>query len=145
MTATVDRSVGCDLHRSHGPEPTYLEVHHVVPQAWQATWQPPPPWPYPLASPDRPGLTLWDARTVNVCRTGHGNVHHWIVRMMELGRDRESDDVGSLIQLVLDETRLAGHHPGRSDLEWASQALWRFQEVGGELATLIAAHQYGAI
>jgi hypothetical protein len=140
---TVDREVGCDLHKSHDPEPTYLEVHHVIPQAWQATWQPGPPWPFPGSSPDRSGLNLWDNRTVTVCRTGHGNIHHWIVQLMEAARDRETDDVGSLLHIV--RSGLVLHRPGRADYECAAQALWRFQEAGGELATLIAARQYGAI
>lgn len=143
MTLSVSRDVGCGIHRAHDPEPTYLEVHHVVPQAWQATWKPDGPGPDPGPSPDRPELDLWDSRTVVVCRTGHGNIHHWIVAMMHAAHDLGIDDVARLMHEV--RSGLVHHMPGVDDFSCAAQALIRWQEVGGELGTLIAAREWGAI
>lgn len=143
MTQTVDREIGCDVHRSHDPAPAYLEVHHVIPQAWQATWRPEGRGPFPAPSPDTKGLELWDARTATVCRTGHGNIHFWIVRMMHVADDLAVDDVPRLMHEV--RSRLVGHSPGTDDFAVASSALIRFQEVGGDLGTLIAAREWGAI
>lgn len=143
MTQTVDRDEGCDLHRGHEPEPTYLEVHHVVPQAWQATWQPDGRGPFPAPSPDHPGLNLWDARTTKVCRTGHGNIHFWIVRLVHAADDLGVDDVPRLMHEV--RSGLVHHSPGTDDYAVAAAALIRFQEAGGELGTLIAAREWGSI
>lgn len=143
MTQTVDRSVGCSLHRGHSPEPTYLEAHHIIPQAWQATWRPDDPGPDPAPSPDHPSLFLWDGRTAALCRTGHGNVHYWIVAMMKAARDLRVYDVPRLMHEV--RSKLVGHVPGTEDYALAASALIRFQEAGGDLATLIRAHQWGTI
>ena len=64
---TVPASVRpCEAHRYHRPEPTFLELHHIICQSWQ--------------------LYLWqrirDPRVVALCRTGHGNVHWAIERLM---------------------------------------------------------------
>lgn len=107
------------------------------------TWRPSGPGPDPAPSPDHPGIELWDARTAALCRTGHGNVHYWIVRMMHVANDLAIDDVPRLMHEV--RSRLIGHHPGTDDLAMASSALIRFQEVGGELGTLIAAREWGSI
>jgi hypothetical protein len=40
LIPTVPATVGCAAHSTHAPAPTYLELHHVIPQAWQRHWQP---------------------------------------------------------------------------------------------------------
>jgi hypothetical protein len=126
MTAPA---VVCELHKSHSPANLTVELHHVVPVAWQLMWQPAVA-PFPGRDPDGRGM-LWDARTVACCPTGHRNVHHWIVALMHA---------------VTGEDPLQAEHVvrGRRDqYDWACQALLRFKEAGGSLQALVAAHEWG--
>lgn len=47
---------GCDVHGSHTPKPLRIEAHHLQPLG--------------MAGPDTP------SNRVNVCPTGHFNIHH---------------------------------------------------------------------
>lgn len=76
----MDQSVPlavCMAHKHHEPANETVELHHVIPQAWQHIWAP------PGAALDSNGL--WDPRTAPLCPTGHRNVHFWIVRLMKTG------------------------------------------------------------
>jgi hypothetical protein len=157
MNDTAPRPMGpatiaaaCELHKSHEPRPTYCEVHHIIPQAWQAHWQPPQPWPNQGHSPDRAGVTLWDARTATLCRTGHGNVHYWLVQIMhilaytlvEFGTDNEQ----ALWHDALTEVRRrSGHEPGHADAELALQAIERYAAAGGSILDLTTHKLWGEI
>lgn len=101
--------MSCVAHRLHAPVNMTVEAHHVVPQAWQYAWQ-----PALMGFPGRGdhGM-LWDARTVELCPTGHRNVHALIVALMH-GRPV----------------------PRRRELAIARLALTRFQEAGGDLQLL---------
>lgn len=125
----------CQLHRSHRPDPLYVEQHHVVPRAWQQFWQPAvAPFPGTYA-----GQKLWDDRTVNICRTGHGNVHYWIVR---LTRNWVPGDMGATIAGA---KHSAPERPGPADFATALQALERYMHVGGSINDLVAASEWGQI
>lgn len=144
----------CALHHHHSPEPTYTELHHVVPQAWQVAWQPPAPWSNAGPSPDRrtPGgkpVILWDARTTPICRTGHGNVHYWLVAIMRAfaaeGKDRPGTGIGRAVHEARMNARAKGHAPAIADLETATQAMTRWLDAGGQLELLVAAGLWGEI
>lgn len=144
----------CAIHRSHSPAPTYTELHHVIPQAWQVAWQPPAPWPFEGASPDRPGVRLWDARTVALCRTGHGNVHYWLVAIMreidQLARAAKAVPTSALLDRAYKQVKRDAHAEHRSvvsaEVAISEEAIRRYTDLaGGALATLIDAHLWGQI
>ena len=98
----------CEAHGYHRPEPAWLELHHVIPQSWQ--------------------LVLWgrvaDKRVLALCRTGHGNVHWDIVRLMK---------------------RQTGLRRG-ADLQIARMALERVEEAEpGSVGRLIASRNWGGM
>jgi hypothetical protein len=136
-------AVACTVHRVHAPRPLTVELHHVIPQAWQQVFTGPlRPEPEILAASRRvpgrgsEGRKLWDARTVALCPTGHRNVHAWIVRIMHLcpGEDPAV------------ATHLARHGDRRArgaEFDLAVLALTRFKDAGGQLQALVAARQWG--
>jgi len=110
----------CEAHLAHYPRPLWLEYHHVIPVAWQ--------------------LYLWqqvrDKRTVCLCRTGHGNVHWWIVRTM-----RGLYDAGGGIVAASKNTGGRG-----IDLVTARIALERVEAVEpGSLDRLVSARHWGGM
>lgn len=120
----------CAIHRIHYPTPETVELHHIVPVAWQLFWQPAQPWPFPGVDPDGRGH-LWDARTIELCPTGHRNVHFYIVKMMH---NAHSDD-------PLEAKKAT---PGRgTQYELAYDALCRFAGAGGSLTALASASEWG--
>lgn len=140
----------CSIHASHEPEPTYCEIHHIIPQAWQLQWQPPEPYPYPGPSPDHAGVTLWDARTAILCRTGHGNVHYWLVKVTRAIADLKLDSEDEAtwhdaVHTVRGTALAAGHAPGHADLDVAMLAIIRYAAVGGKIANLVANRLWGQI
>lgn len=144
MTETLERLSGvgpeattapCDAHRSHHPTPTYQELHHVVPQAWQAFWQPKGKTP------------LWDRRTVPLCPTGHRNVHFWLVRLMEAvdapDVAAQHTAVATAIRRVRVDAKAGGMTIHTSEFSLSQLALYRWIDAGGQLAALTSAHLYG--
>lgn len=121
----------CSLHKAHYPTPLTVEDHHVVPVAWQQTWQPAVA-PYPGIDPDGRGK-LWDARTIPVAPTCHRNVHAWIVRLMHalVGEDAHQAFVA------------VKGGPAGTQAHWGLEALLRYQAVGGTLQQLVAAGEWG--
>lgn len=128
---------GCEIHDDHEPLPGYTERHHVVPRAWQTFWAPPGDHPY------RAGA-VWDSRTVLLCRTGHGNVHVWIVAYMTAAEQVGArNSLGAIFEAG---HRLHGHVGGNENERRAAQlALQRWKEVGGSIADLLAHGLYGGI
>lgn len=126
----------CEQHKAHDPSVTYCEIHHIVPRAWQGFWQPADP-PFP-AKVD--GQELWDARTVTVCRTGHGNIHFWITLLMHAWGG--GADLSTLAKLVREQHP---EHLGHADFACALEALQRYEEVGGDLGGLVKAGLWGQI
>lgn len=138
----------CQGHRTHAPKALYTESHHVVPQAWQALWQPETPWPEQGRSPDHAGLVLWDARTVDWCRTGHGNTHFLLVRMMQTYARSPSLSGGSpghgkgMAEMLASS---AGLRSPRAELKGAKLAIERWVDAGGSLRFLVEHGQFGSI
>jgi len=120
------------VHRAHAPTPTYAELHHVIPRAWQAFWTPPvAPYAGTYA-----GQKLWDARTITICRTGHGNVHHWITALTHAWT------AGDTIAAACSKLH---HSIARTDFIVAVQALERWIAAGGSIDALVAAGLWGEI
>lgn len=142
----------CVIHKNHSPLVTYCELHHVVPQDWQATWSPPnfthqpndPNWPHSGLSPDRPGLYLWDARTDALCRTGHGNVHFYLVKLMHWMSERPNN-IQDAIAYAQTQLRLTFRHQDPHAVAEALLGIERFQQAGGSFSALWAAHSWGQI
>jgi hypothetical protein len=156
MTDTATKPMGplsthapCSLHKAHDPTPVYCETHHVVPQAWQLHWQPREPWPNGGPSPDHAGVTLWDARTVVICRTGHGNVHYWLVEIMHALADLGITIDRVRVEQAMHDVRAVrlqeGHAPGHAEFDCAEQAILRYGDAGGSIPDLIANHLWGQI
>ncbi len=119
MTPTVPAA--CSLHKTHAPRPVVVELHHVLPRAWQHAFPAPAALPAgAVAGHDADG-SLWDARTVPICPTAHRSVHAALVAMV-----RGHPHVGSPR-----ERKVAG------------LALSRALEAGVTVEMLLAAHQYG--
>lgn len=125
-------SPGCELHKTHRPPNLTVEVHHIIPVAWQLFWQPQVA-PYPGKDPDGRG-NLWDARTVTCCPTGHRNIHFWIVKLMHAVKPG-----GTAIYAAY-----AVNGPKANvQYEWACEALQRYEEAGGSLQKLVEAGEWG--
>lgn len=136
-------AIACSIHRKHSPEPTYAEKHHVIPQAWQFHYQPPTPWPNQGPSPDHSGKILWDARVIDICRTGHGNVHYYLVLMMH--QYALTKDLKTAIKNTMVNAHASGLHLVQLDWYWAEQAISRFTAAGGSLDDLVANKLWGEI
>lgn len=141
----------CAAHKYHRPEPTFWEEHHIVPQAWQYFY-------VPGDDPGRPlGLVqgraahrdaidqLWDKRKAVLCRTGHGNVHWWLVRFMKAIErwPRDTPEVQVIDQVIYNVSTGIRRWP--KEREIARLAMVRFSDAGGSLRELADAHQYGQI
>jgi hypothetical protein len=125
----------CSLHTSHSPVNLTIEDHHVIPRAWQRFFAPAPdPSNAELLYPGHyGGETLWDARTVPICPTGHRNVHAIIVATMKrIAREEE-------------EWPLAIYRAARSgkQRDCAQLALERFVAAGGNLFHLTEFGEWG--
>lgn len=120
----------CSISVGHQPAHRTLEVHHVVPVAWQLRT--------PVATPPAPGRDpagrgqLWDARTVRVCPTHHRNVHYWLVQMMKavlvLGAGTPEAELPVAAFGSLD-----GVHRRTGEAHVALDGLQRFQPFGSLL------------
>lgn len=124
----------CSLHKTHSPGNRTLELHHIVPVAWQlrtTVLQPPAPG----RDHDGRGL-LWDARTAAICPTGHRNVHYWIVTLMHAIATQGGEDVQAAWQT------LGGHVHRLAEAQTALLALERFHPYGS-LLSLTAANEWG--
>jgi hypothetical protein len=128
----------CEAHNTHFPLPLVLEEHHVVPQDWQDEWYP---------SGAHVGK-LWAPTTVKLCRTGHGNVHFWLVlfmheyeTMVESGMPNAAGTIDAACRNVLHDKR--GYQ--RGDTRIAKQGMVNFTTIGGNLMTLCRNKSYGAM
>jgi hypothetical protein len=124
--------LNCEAHKAHRPEPTYLEYHHVIPQAWQKLWK-----------PDGKKAVIWDPRTVALCRTGHGNVHYWLVKMMKTFADLSTKDAYVITPSVA--VLLKGEKYVRREVNTAHLAMDRWVAAGGSLKALWDNDHFGEI
>lgn len=138
----------CDLH-SHARDlfPLYQEQHHIIPQDWQDEFRP----AQNVRTPWAVGGVLWDNRTINVCRTGHGNIHFLLVLFMKererLGPAMIDDDVGvDRIRInIVGRLRDQGKRVSSADAFWAMSAMIRWVTYGLSLMDLCNNHSYGRI
>ena len=144
-------SLPCELH-SHSRDvfPLYREQHHIVPQDWQHEFRPAKDALVPGPA-DRPG-ELWDKRTVNICRTGHGNVHFLLVMFMKerekLGDSMIDDTIGvHRIRIKVVESLRDDLDQRVNSLEAgvAEMAMRRWVEYGLSLMDLCRNGSYGRI
>lgn len=95
------------------------------------------------------GEALFDPRTVSVCRTGHGNVHFWLVRAMRKLHTQglENTKAGILLAwaLVLQEAKVEGLKPVRNEVTCSRLGMERWVAVGGSLRALGDAGLWGVI
>lgn len=113
----------CVAHTFHRPRPAYTELHHVVPQSWQAFWR--PHWAT---------SRLWVPETTPLCPTGHRNIHVLIVRAMKA------------VQLAGVDDPLIGWKALRwsREAKIAYRALTGFRQEGGSLLMLCEAGLFGS-
>jgi hypothetical protein len=130
--------MSCSLHKIHRPVNKTTEQHHIIPQAWQASYLPPS---VQSDIPARRALAaangLWDDRTVELCPTSHRNVHYWIVKLMQSAHNEGSDDP------LVAKKSLVGNRRLDREQSIAYDALTRFRQVGGSLLALAKQGEWG--
>lgn len=114
----------CELHKFHRPQPVYLELHHIIPQAWQRSVN---------------SGKLFDPRTASICRTGHGNVHYWLVLMNHRHANFNYTEIQPL------KWCLQGQKYNTAEGEMAWQALERWVAAGYLLTYLWDHRLWGEI
>lgn len=140
----------CELH-SHARDlyPLYCEQHHVIPQDWQDEFAPASVVATPFHTSKS---TLWDGRTVTICRTGHGNVHYLLVLFMKqrerLGESMK-DDLDGIhrirIMVVEDLRDRQKARINAMDVGVAESAMQRWVNYGLSLMDLCRNGSYGRI
>ncbi len=124
--------MACSIHTYHWPKPRSSESHHIIPRAWQHVWS-------PLSVPEG---RLWDETTVELCPTGHRNVHRylvWLMRRVAQADKAHSEDRRLEIALLKIRTEVGFG----KELNVAVQAPTRWLQIGGSLQYLIDKQQYG--
>lgn len=133
----VEWASRCVAHSYHQPVPRYLELHHVIPRAWQGAWQP--------AGVAIPRTGIWHPETVPLCRTGHGNVHYWIERFMHEIRNALVQDVLPSPEEVARYVLARQTNVGRAEHVIARRALEEWVSAGGSLEMLADRGLYGGL
>lgn len=131
----------------------YNELHHVIPVEWQKFWQPPEPWPNEGVDPFNRVVRLWDARTVALCRTGHGNTHFWLARLMHAMPASVMDPnpptgtmaLATAEKVVWAQARREGRKVNAKEFEISRQGVLRLVAVGGDLGAYVKAGKWGAM
>lgn len=121
-TFLADSYRPCEAHKRHSPGNRTVELHHIVPQAWQQFWQPTSPSEGAVPGRGDSG-NLWDARTTVLCPTGHRNVHWYLVLLMRGMSPRRGG--------------------GSAEARIAQLAMERWQHNGGDLEALRKARLFG--
>jgi hypothetical protein len=124
----------CEAHRYHSPLPAYLELHHVVPRDWQAAWR-------PSSAPT--GGWVWLPILVALCRTGHGNVHMVLERIMRSWAAVHDLDVAE--RVAVEGLRSEGIPVGRTERAIARRGCDLWVQHGGDLQLLVDGGHFGAI
>jgi hypothetical protein len=125
-------AVACDAHRVHHPRALTVELHHVIPQAWQHFWTPSADAARRLSAGG-----LWDPRTVPLCPTGHRNIHALIMKMMRAAASTPT----ALAPTPREARHLARARGAEADI--AELALQRWVDAGGDLRALTSAGLWG--
>lgn len=139
-TSEPPSALPCSAHKSHAPEPSYTEQHHVIPQAFQHFWHP------DGATPDG---KLFDARTVPLCRTGHGNTHFILVRLTRYFSEQQMTDPAQgdaeTFVAALAKKALKGVKHEKAAAEIAQLGLVRWIAAGGSVQSLCEHGLWGSI
>lgn len=114
----------CMVHGSHRPEPLVCVFHHIIPREWQSKWQP--------GAKGIRGL-VWAPDCVQVCPTGHSNIHVHIRAIISelqlLPLDRSGIDLWRYVTM---------EYKGRTrEQKVAKQAFLNWSTVGGDWRILI--------
>lgn len=131
----------------------YNELHHVIPVEWQKLWQPPQPWEFQGQDPYNRTAVLFDARTEALCRTGHGNVHFWLARLMHAmpAAVMDPQPLGPFTALaaaergVRDQAKKEGRVINSKEFAVSKLAIQRWTAVGGSIGALILAGKFGGM
>lgn len=127
--------MACTLGTGHRPPAPHSDMHHVVPKAWQAFWQ-----PAPITGPGGVSMVLakpgdpWDPRTVEVCPNHHRLAHEAIMAMMHAGH---GEDPAAARAAAFGMRRLT------SAEACGLLALTRWHDAGGSLEALRANGLWG--
>jgi len=121
----------CEIHSYHRPRHLLTESHHVLPRAWQAVWQ-----------PMREERNVWYPKTIELCPTGHGGVHHILVEIM---REYEAQPKHAIeeVRLQVAEAAVRARYRQHKEFPIACLAPRLWKSKGGLLDTLINRRQYG--
>lgn len=125
----------CTLHKTHEPANLTVEMHHVIPQAWQHFW-------VPAGETVSSSTLLWDPRTTPICPSGHRNVHHLLVEIMHGIEIAQAEDTAAILR-ILEAVEARHHHGHKAELETAKLAYQRWVERGGVLLALTASGEWG--
>jgi hypothetical protein len=136
----VEFGAACEGEHAHHPMPRYLELHHVVPRAWQNFWKP-ETVRSPFHAPNKEGI--WAPFTIVLCRTAHGNVHYWIERAMKAYMTIEPGPDHS--ERAMHVARQGQQHIGEHETALAREALVLFSDAGGSLRALATAGLWGGL
>lgn len=113
-----------------------------MPQAWQHAWTPPANYSFDNGLPHT--KTLWDSRTVELCRTCHGNVHYCLEYMMHQYHDWA---ITNRPDQRLPEKKVLVKNSGlpKAESDIAYLGMERFVQSQGSLLSLTAAGLWGQI
>lgn len=125
----------------------------MIPQAWQHAWWPGKKPGVHDHSRVIAGLGLFDPRTVAICRTGHGNVHFWLVAAMHAFEHVIDFEHDAAMPYALDEAWRIVHADAKKDGKTINKAdatiarlgMQRWIDAGGVLLDLCHAGLYGEI
>lgn len=82
-------------------------------------------------------IEIWDARTINLAPTCHRNVHWWVVTLMKTVQTSKNDLLSAWQSLTKQYRRLP------KEATVAYTGIQRFQAIGGSIAALIDAGEWG--
>lgn len=112
----------CMVHAGHRPEPLVCVFHHIIPREWQYKWQP-NRGTHQLLHEKR----VWAPDCVQVCPTGHANIHEHINAIM----DRLSIQRGVYSEINIINNYPKYHNGNRREIKVAQHAFFGWADSGG--------------
>jgi hypothetical protein len=131
-------------HTYHWPSPEDVDLHHVVPRAWQAFWRPGSPvtgHPFPHSMAALSDSALWHPETARVPPTCHRSVHNRIVLIMKATYSSVSITGASEVERFESALAQVPHRGKLWDIALRAPRAWL--EVGGSLDALAKAKLWG--
>lgn len=114
----------CMVHGAHRPVPLVCVFHHIIPREWQSKWQP--------GAKGIRGL-VWAPDCIQVCPTGHSNIHQHITSILNELRLLPPDDTGVAMWTYVNEIYKAR----TKEQKVAKQAFLNWSASGGDWRILI--------